>query len=346
MSHIRTGTVGYSYRDWVGTFYPEGTAPRRQLAIYAQNFSVCELTQFMHAMPEAERIANFTQQVRSDLLFFVRIHNTFTHCTDIGLALTLARHFRKAFEPMAEAGKLAGLVAAFPYAFKNSPATRNYIEQLARALEFDGAPLQADFRHPSWITPEAQNWLAANRIGLVCVDEPELPGLLPGLAVATADRVLVRLHGRNADSWWSGNQTTRYDYCYSAKELNELHGRYEKLLVQGKSVNFIFQNSWQAQAADNARQWQQLVHRAQQRHHQSQVVAPDQNFMSYPGPTHDAGAPFSRPTSPVQISAALVLAGDDDALRPPLALPLSEVKSRVSLAFSDVQGALELPPRN
>src|SRR4051794_10496355 len=99
MGHIRVGTVGYNYRDWAGIFYPAGAAARRQLALYSQHFNICELTQYTHQMPDRDRMATFASQLRTDLKLFLRIHNTFTHCADPNVGLSMAKHFRKAIEP-------------------------------------------------------------------------------------------------------------------------------------------------------------------------------------------------------------------------------------------------------
>lgn len=312
MGRVRVGTVGYNYRDWAGLFYPAGThQPRRQLTHYLQHFDACELSQFTHQMPEHERIAHFAAQLKNDALFFVRLHNTFTHCADVGLALTVAKHFKKALEPLIDAGRFGGFVAAFPYAFKNTVAARDYVSQLSHALRVHETPMQLDFRHPTWLTPESFQWMAENNLGCVCVDEPALPGLLPPIVVSTAHRVFIRLHGRNANAWWSGNATTRFDYSYSEAELAELKDRYAPLIRDRREVCFLFQNHWQAQSAFNALRWKQLVASA---------------------------APQA-----IERSASDAEVADDDALRPPTSLPLSEVKSRVSRAFFETQVALDLP---
>lgn len=324
MGRVRTGTVGYSYRDWTGIFYPQGAHSRRQLAIYTQQFDVCELTQFSHQMPDRERVAHFVTQVRGDLSFFVRIHNAFTHCADIGLALSLARHFRKAMEPLLDAGKLSGLVATLPYAFKNGVDTREYLMQLAQALRLGELPLQLDFRHPSWTTESAFRWMKSSSLGFVCVDEPQIQGLLAPKAIATADRVLIRLHGRNAEGWWSGNAATRYDYLYTAEELQELSARYAPLLGPNTEVSFVFNNYWQAQSVRNAIQWKQLMSGLTR----GQLSESIDSAPELPPLQADAG-----------------LGGDEDSSRPPTSLPLAEVKSRVSRALLDVQQALDLPAR-
>ena len=40
---IRIGTSGYSFVDWVGTFYPAGTQRNRMLDEYVQHFDVVEI---------------------------------------------------------------------------------------------------------------------------------------------------------------------------------------------------------------------------------------------------------------------------------------------------------------
>ena len=324
MGRIRVGTVGFSYRDWIGVFYPQGAPSRRQLAIYSENFDVCELTQFTHQMPDIERVGHFTSQIKSDVRMLVRIHNTFTHCADAAMALSMARHFRKAMEPLYDAQKLSGLVAPFPYAFKNTPERRDYVRELAAALGFPGLPLQLDFRHPSWSTDSALRWVRENQLGFVCVDEPTLPGLVPPLALATSDRVVVRFHGRNADAWWSGNATTRHDYCYSQDELVDMVERYLPLVSQSSEVCFLFQNHWQAQSVRNALQWKNLIGEVTQTVEPQvpRVLLPQIDFM-----TDD-------------------LSLDDDSARPPATLTLSEVKMRVSREFSSLQSALDLPLRS
>lgn len=371
MGAIRTGTVGYSYRDWAGIFYPAGSPLRRQFNLYCQNFNVCELTQFTHQMPDPERVSHFAAQIKTDLRLFVRIHNTFTHCADIGLALTVARHFRKAMEPLFDAGKLAGLVANFPYAFKNTTENREYIQQLSSALAFEGLALQLDFRHASWMTDAAFEWMRNCGLGFVCVDEPQLPGLVSPHAVATADRVLVRLHGRNSEGWWSGNATTRYDYSYDTNELRELIDRYANVAREAKEVCFLFQNHWQAQSVKNALQWKALI--LSELHGQSSLpvletqtapgfdlapamdpapwappVTPSKVIEPAPAPAYAAPAVDSPQAPPIAFLDSLESDESEyeDTLRPPVSLPLSEVKSRVSQALSSLQGSLDLPLRD
>ena len=66
------GTSGYSFADWVGTFYPAGTRQNEMLRLYVQRFQTVELNFTFYRMPSAatlERIAgSFMEVSRSPLV--------------------------------------------------------------------------------------------------------------------------------------------------------------------------------------------------------------------------------------------------------------------------------------
>ena len=45
------GTSGYSFADWVGNYYPEGTKSSGMLASYVQHFETVELNFTYYRMP-------------------------------------------------------------------------------------------------------------------------------------------------------------------------------------------------------------------------------------------------------------------------------------------------------
>lgn len=303
MGVIRTGTVGYAYRDWAGVLYPVGTSMKRQLQFYLEQFDVCELTQFTHQIPEIERITQFQRQFqrsfsKKKFSLFIRLHQTLTHTLDFSLLPTICKHFKKAFAPFIQAQQFAGFVGCFPYAFKNSEESRDYLMQLDQALKLEDLPLFVDFRHPSWFAPATVAWLKQAGLSLVLVDEPLGPNLVPRLNEPTAKSVLVRFHGRNSAGWWSGNDTTRFDYLYSETELQEAAQFYEGLAQPSSQLSFVFQNHWQAQSVMNALQFKV--------NYQQEIA---KNIL---------------------VASAF---DDDESQRPPTRLPLALIKSRVTEAI-------------
>src|SRR5213593_685386 len=51
MNEIHIGTMGWSYPDWVGPFYPAGARPANFLAEYARVFDCVELDTTFYGIP-------------------------------------------------------------------------------------------------------------------------------------------------------------------------------------------------------------------------------------------------------------------------------------------------------
>jgi len=53
---LYVGTSGYSYKDWIGTFYPENTDKKDMLKLYAQKFKVSEINSTYYRIDFKESI--------------------------------------------------------------------------------------------------------------------------------------------------------------------------------------------------------------------------------------------------------------------------------------------------
>jgi uncharacterized protein YecE (DUF72 family) len=53
---IRIGTCGWSYKDWVGQFYPKGLAPADYLPYYAEHFSIVEVDSTFYRSPSKSMV--------------------------------------------------------------------------------------------------------------------------------------------------------------------------------------------------------------------------------------------------------------------------------------------------
>jgi uncharacterized protein YecE (DUF72 family) len=73
----------------------------------------------------------------------------------------------------------------------------------------------------------------------------------------------VRLHGRNAEKWWSGDRSTRYDYDYSEQELREWMKKVQELAERARRTYLFFNNCHAGQAARNAKLMQELMRQQQ-----------------------------------------------------------------------------------
>ena len=247
-AEVRVGTSGYSFADWIGPFYPQGIEKGKMLDFYVDYFDTVEVNSTYYRIPHPRVMANLEKKTPAGFQFMVKAHSSATHQRD-QLEESAPAYF-ESLQPIAESGKLRGILAQFPWSFKRS---RSNAEHLRRCRDvFADYPLFMEFRHNSWLTPKLFDWLSKNQIGYVSVDEPQLEGMLDADAVATTRTGYIRLHGRSAEQWWDGG-ALRYDYLYNDAELQEWVAKIERMREQTDAVYVYFNNCHEGQAVTNAR---------------------------------------------------------------------------------------------
>lgn len=251
---LRIGTSGFSYSDWAGLFYPAGLRERDWLAYYAREFDTVELNVTFYRLPGPRTFAAWVQHTPPGFAFSVKAHRSLTH--EVQHADYAG--FNQAVQPLVEAGKLACVLAQFPPAFRPTPENQAHLARLRAGLE--SLPLVVEFRAAAWVGEPAFELLRSLGLGFVCVDEPQLRGLMPPVAVATGPVAYVRLHGRNAKQWYHHEHAwQRYDYRYSADELEEWAPRLRSLDQAAPLTLVYFNNTPRAQAIDDARALKRLL---------------------------------------------------------------------------------------
>jgi uncharacterized protein YecE (DUF72 family) len=101
-------------------------------------------------------------------------------------------------------------------------------------------------------------------LSFVVTDTPDLPKL-PGasgpasIPPTTSSIGYMRFHGRNRDNWWTGDNTTRYDYLYSEQELSSWIDRIEELMHNTRILFIAFNNHHKGQAVKNSLQLMGLL---------------------------------------------------------------------------------------
>ena len=203
---VLIGTSGFSFPDWVGPFYPPGTERARMLDYYVREFPAVEVNATYYRIPPPSTLAAMERKTPPKFEFVVKAHHDMTHLRT--LDAEMFRAFHRAIEPVRAAGKLSGLLAQFPYAFRRAPENEAYLVELKRRLP-EGVPLFVEYRHNSWIRDDVFSWMEREGLGYVSVDEPDLPGLVPPVARATGDVGYVRFHGRNRANWWHAEGAVR-----------------------------------------------------------------------------------------------------------------------------------------
>jgi len=287
---ILIGTSGYSFPDWVGPFYPPGMRSGDFLGFYARHFDVVEVNSTYYRIPHPRVMAQMERKTPAGFRFVVKLNQAMTH--EGSRSPALYDEFLATLAPLKDARKYDGLLAQFPWAFKRTPQALAHLEVLRERLA--GEPLFVEFRHDSWNVAETGPWLRERQLGFCAVDEPALKGLMPPVTMVTAEDAYVRFHGRNAANWWGGDERRpdagaqaapaeppwdlfhpaqparvtegkprpsgdRYDYDYSAPELESWLARIQALSQQARRTYLFFNNCHAGHAARNAKLMQNLL---------------------------------------------------------------------------------------
>ena len=252
---IRIGPAGWSYKDWAGTVYPvpkpRGFDP---LAYLSEYFDTIEINSTFYRPAARTAADEWIRRVadRADFRFTAKLWNRFTHERDSAFSSADVDAVHDGMEPLLDAGRLGALLLQFPWSFKRTDESRQWLDDVTRA--FRRYPMVLEVRHESWNVPAFYAELADRRIGFVNIDQPRFRNSIKPSATATAPVGYVRLHGRNYEDWFreGAGVEERYDYLYSADELDPWVERAKDVAAATIETFIITNNHFQGQAIVNA----------------------------------------------------------------------------------------------
>ena len=265
---IRVGTSGWRYPGghgaWIGVFYPPAGRRRvDELAYYAERFDTVEVNSTFYRTPTPETTRRWVQRTPPRFDFSLKLYQKFTHPDmyekttgqdPYDLGQRDIDEFRVAVEPIARAGKLGLLLAQFPPSFHASDATRDYVAWLLRA--FTEYTMAVELRHRSWSEAREQTAavLAGSGAAWVQIDEPKFQlSIRQDFKPNVPGAYYMRLHGRNAAAWWQHDQAAdRYDYLYSAAELEPVARAVAEAGRQARKLRVYMNNHFEAKAVASA----------------------------------------------------------------------------------------------
>lgn len=246
------GTAGWSYKDWQGTVYPEKIpAGFNHLQFLARDFEFVEVNTTFYRIPSLQLTTGWVRKTASlpGFKFWIKIFQDFTHKREI--KKENVDNFKAAIAPLNEAGKLAGLLAQFPYSFKLNSENFAYLSNLCQNFrEFTQA---VEFRHNSWNHSDVLDNFTRNNIVWVNIDQPVISLSLSLTEHLTHPEIsYFRLHGRNYKSWFSNEgRDARYNYSYTTLELNKIAEKIKKLKEQAKQIFVSGNNHYKGSAVKN-----------------------------------------------------------------------------------------------
>jgi uncharacterized protein YecE (DUF72 family) len=180
---LYTGTSGYSFKEWVGPFYPPGTPAKEYLAFYSSKLASVEINHTFRRFPTQAITTSWASMTPESFRISVKMHQSVTHVARLKSVGDSVADFMRALESL---GPRLGVVLFQlpPYFPANVERLKDFLGELP-----PGKMYALEFRHPSWEDPVVTDLLRDAGVAL-CAAEAEIGG---DLAAPTASHAYVRL---------------------------------------------------------------------------------------------------------------------------------------------------------
>jgi uncharacterized protein YecE (DUF72 family) len=186
---VLAGTSGFSYKEWLGHFYPEKLPGDAMLRYYAEHFATVEINNTFYRMPAETMLSNWANEVPAQFTFTLKAPRRITHEKRLREAQADVAEFVRRAQTLGE--KLGVLLFQMPpYFRKDLPRLTDFLGLLPSGLR-----AAFEFRNESWQSDDVYQALRA-RGAMLCVtdtDEGDTP------FVVTSDWGYVRLRRTHYD---------------------------------------------------------------------------------------------------------------------------------------------------
>jgi uncharacterized protein YecE (DUF72 family) len=210
---IRTGTAGWVFEPWRGTFYPEGLVQKKELAYASSRLGTIEINATFRANQKPDSFAKWAGEARDGFVFSIKGPQLVTHIKRLkNCEIELANFF--ASGPLAlgtklgpfvwqlppnvgyDRGALEAFLTLLPKSVEAYQALARKADLRLKSLPFLTADNVGPIRHAiemrnaSFDLPEVRDLLAAHNVASVIADTAEQSS-----RTLTADFAYCRLQG-------------------------------------------------------------------------------------------------------------------------------------------------------
>lgn len=188
MSEWHLGTIGYSYREWSGGFYPPGMQPRDYLAHYSRVINSVEVDTTFHSLPRGDLVQTWKAIVPPGFKFSFKTPQVITHEMKLHNVEGLMTEFLDTIHPLAES--LGPVLVQLPPSFRVDQFNflHDFLDHLPSIYRY-----AVELRHASWYNNQTAQLLSNYHVCWVAIDFPNIPRQI----VPTTDFLYVRWIGIN-----------------------------------------------------------------------------------------------------------------------------------------------------
>ncbi len=253
------------------SLYSGVTTSKDKLFDYTGHFLTVEVDTSFYAIPAKEHVQKWCEDTPENFRFVVKAYQGMTGHLRGEIPFESKNDMFNAFIECANEfkryGKLAMVLAQFPPWFDCQGKNVQYLLYIRQQLkDFEVA---IEFRNQTWyaenVVKQTIDFLREHQFIHTICDEPQAGvGSVPFYPVVTANKALIRLHGRNIHGWRNtGNaenwRKVRFLYDYNKEELQQLGDSMKKLEPEVNELFVLFNNNSGNHAAKSAKELQGML---------------------------------------------------------------------------------------
>jgi len=186
---IRIGASGFSYKEWLGRFYPPKLPGAKMLAYYGERLPTVEINYTFRAMPRRAMLEGWAAKTPAHFRFALKAPQRITHFARLRAIGETLDYFIETAQALGE--RLGPVLFQLPPDLgRDDTLLGEFIAQIGRRVR-----AAFEFRNRSWFAAPVLDVMRSGGAAL-CVAETEK---LASPVEATASHVYLRLRKENYD---------------------------------------------------------------------------------------------------------------------------------------------------
>lgn len=244
---VYLGTQGFSYPDWIGTFYPPRSKQEHYLPFYVRVFDSVELDTTFYHPPSASVVRSWARIAPENFRFTAKVPQRITHEARLS---EMGEHLQAFIAALSGLGpRLGPLLVQLPAEFTHDDDNAGVLDRFLAAKPAE-ARIAVEFRHRSWQQPAVYDLLRKYNAAFAWTDWRDLPAV----SEVTADFLYVR---------WLGDRAAIEKYDRTQIDRTGKFETWESALREAlprvKEVFGYFNNHWAGHSPASANEMKQRL---------------------------------------------------------------------------------------
>jgi uncharacterized protein YecE (DUF72 family) len=240
---IYIGTSGWSYKHWIGIFYPKDLKTANWLPFYAERFKITEINASFYRLLKLQTTETWAKQVPKDFMFCPKMSRYLTHMKKLNEPEESFQKFFHVFAPLKR--KLGPVLIQLPSLLGFNAEKAEHLFKLCKK-SYSYYRFALEVRHNTWLGEESISLMKKYNIAFVISQSRTS---FPYAELVTSENIYVRFHGPEK----------LYASSYSDEQLQKFAQLFKQWYKKGHSVWAFFNNDVFGYAFQDAKRLEKMI---------------------------------------------------------------------------------------